>query len=282
MEPIMKGEIMSLFSIDRDKCKRDGLCVEECPMRLIEMKGEDFPTPIKSAEEFCVNCGHCVAICTQGALSLTTMKPQDCPPVKAELQLGVEHAEHFLRSRRSIRTYKKQPVDRATLKTLVEMARYAPSGHNLQPVHWLVIDDSAEINRLAGLVIDFMRMMIDTHPEIAGPMHFGLVVKAWEYGADRVLRGAPTVIVAHGLKSLASAQSACTIALAYLELAATSLGLGTCWAGYFNAAATFYPAMMEALALPEGHQSFGAMMVGYPKFKYQRLPLRNEPPITWK
>jgi nitroreductase/NAD-dependent dihydropyrimidine dehydrogenase PreA subunit len=273
---------MSLFSIDRDKCKRDGLCVEECPMRLIEMKGEDFPTSIKSAEEFCVNCGHCVAICPQGALSLATMKPQDCPPVKAELNLGPEHVEHFLRSRRSIRTYKKQPVERATLKRLVEMARYAPSGHNLQPVHWLVITDSAEINRLAGLVIDFMRMMIDTHPEIAGPMHFAQVVKAWEYGADRVLRGAATVVVAHSLQSLASAQSACTIALTYLELAAPSLGLGTCWAGYFNAAATFYPPMAAALALPEGHQCFGAMMVGYPKFKYQRLPLRNEPPITWK
>jgi nitroreductase/ferredoxin len=278
----MKGEVMSLFSVDRDKCKRDGLCVEECPMRLIEIKGEDFPAPIKSAEELCVNCGHCVAICPQGALSLATMKPEDCPPVKAELQLTPEHAEHFLRSRRSIRKYKSRPVDRTTLTKLIEMARYAPSGHNLQPVHWLAFDDSSEIHRLAGLVVDFMRMMIDTHPEIAGPMHFNRVVKAWEYGIDVVLRGAPNLVVAHGLQSIASAQSACTIALTYLDLAAPSLGLGTCWAGYFNAAATFYPPMMEALALPEGHQSFGAMMVGYPKFKYQRLPLRNEPSIAWR
>ncbi len=74
-------------SIDHDKCKRDGLCVQECPMRLIEIKGEDYPAPIKSAEEFCVNCGHCVAVCPQGALSLATMKPEDCPPVKPEMQL---------------------------------------------------------------------------------------------------------------------------------------------------------------------------------------------------
>jgi nitroreductase len=36
---------------------------------------------------------------------------------------------------------------------------------------------------------------------------------------------------------------ACAIALTYLELATYSLGLGACWAGYFSAAAAFYPPM---------------------------------------
>jgi hypothetical protein len=40
--------------------------------------------------------------------------------------------------------------------------------------------------------------------------------------------------------------------------------------------------MAETLELPAQHASFGAMMVGYPKFKYQRLPLRNEPKISWR
>jgi hypothetical protein len=40
--------------------------------------------------------------------------------------------------------------------------------------------------------------------------------------------------------------------------------------------------MQKALALPEGHQSYGAMMVGYPKFNYHRLPSRKPPPITWR
>jgi len=39
--------------------------------------------------------------------------------------------------------------------------------------------------------------------------------------------------------------------------------------------------MQEELKLPEGNISFGAMMVGYPKFKYKRLPLRNEAKIIW-
>ena len=70
---------MALFTVDPKKCKRDGLCVAECPGLLIEIIGEDgFPTPIAEAEELCINCGHCVSVCPQGALSLKTMSPKDC------------------------------------------------------------------------------------------------------------------------------------------------------------------------------------------------------------
>jgi len=274
---------MGLFVIDEEKCRRDGCCVEECPAGLIEIKGEDaFPSPIEEADELCLDCGHCVTVCPAGALSHRSMKPENCPPVQKQLFLSPDHAEHFLRSRRSIRTYKDKAVDRATLTKLVEIARFAPSGHNLQPVSWLVIEDAKEVKRLAGLVIDWMKLMIDEHPEVAGPMHFDRVAQAWELGKDRVLRGAPHLIVAHGLRSLPASQPACIIALTYLDLAATAFGLGACWAGYFNAAATIYPPMMEALALPKDHQSFGAMMVGHPKYRYQRLPLRKEPKIDWR
>jgi hypothetical protein len=42
-----------------------------------------------------------------------------------------------------------------------------------------------------------------------------------------------------------------------------------------------YPPLFEALKLPGDHKAFGAVMVGYPKLKYQRLPLRNNPKICW-
>jgi hypothetical protein len=40
--------------------------------------------------------------------------------------------------------------------------------------------------------------------------------------------------------------------------------------------------LREAVNLPEGHQIFGAMMVGYPKYRYHRIPLRKEPKIAWQ
>lgn len=44
-----KGEKnMSLFVIDKDKCKRDGICAEECPAKIIELKDkESVPVPIE-------------------------------------------------------------------------------------------------------------------------------------------------------------------------------------------------------------------------------------------
>ena len=127
-----------------------------------------------------------------------------------------------------------------------------------------------------------MRDLLDKGGPLAKALHMDRLVAAWDAGVERICRGAPHVIVAHAPKEERTAPQACTIALTYLELAAPSFGLGACWAGYFNTAANFWPPMQEALDLPEEHVSFGAMMIGYPKFKYQRLPLRNEAHILWR
>jgi nitroreductase len=60
------------------------------------------------------------------------------------------------------------------------------------------------------------------------------------------------------------------------------MDLGTCWAGFLSRAAATFPPLQEALALPQGHQALGAMMVGYPKFSYKRLPTRKTPEIIWR
>ena len=274
---------MCLFIVDQEKCNRDGVCVAECPMGIIELKGgNSVPTPTGDAEEMCINCGHCVAVCQHGAFSLRKMKPSQCPTVRSDWLLEPERVEHFLRARRSIRTYKERPVERGILTKLIDIARFAPSGHNIQPVRWLVIYDSDEVRHLAGLVIDWMRQMMKEHDPMAQAMHMDRVVVAWEAGIERICRGAPHVIVTHAPNNEGRAPAACTIALSYLELAAPSFGLGACWAGYFNAAANLWPAMQESLALPEGHSSFGSMMVGYPTYTYRRLPLRNDVKITWR
>ena len=105
---------------------------------------------------------------------------------------------------------------------------------------------------------------------------------AWDAGKDRICRNAPHVIVAHFPEDVLVARSACTIALTYLELAAPAFGLGACWAGYFDTAVNLWTPLKDALELPDGHASFGAMMIGYPKYKYQRMPLRNQARISWR
>ena len=274
---------MSIFRVDNEKCNRCGICVLECPPRIIEIKEFGaLPSTVKGQEERCIDCGHCVAVCPFDAVSLDIMSPEECAPVNKDLLPTAEQVEHLLKSRRSIRAYKPETVPHEVLEKLIDTVSCAPSSHNSQPLHWLVVEEPRETRRLAALVVEWMNVLIKKSPRVNELFHFDIFVNAWERGEDRVLHGAPHVIVAHAPKEAPMAQDNSAIALTYLELAAYSMGLGACWAGYLMAAATSFPAMMNALALPGGHRCFGAMIVGYPKHKFRRIPLRNDPRIIWR
>jgi nitroreductase/NAD-dependent dihydropyrimidine dehydrogenase PreA subunit len=274
---------MSLITVDPQKCNRDEFCVKACPTRVIRMASpDDVPEPTADFEEYCLACGHCVAVCPAEAFSLNWLDPEKCLPLRKENVLTSEQAEQFLRTRRSIRNFKDKPVERQKLEKLLEIACFAPSAKNNQPWHWTVIENQIEVRRLAGMVIDWMRSVIEQYPAKAEQSGFIRVVSAWDAGEERICRGAPHVIVVHGDKDYAFGSEDCALALSYFELFAPTLGLGSCWGGYFYSAANTYPPLFEALNMPAGHRAFGAVMVGYPKLKYQRSPLRKEPQVNWK
>jgi nitroreductase/NAD-dependent dihydropyrimidine dehydrogenase PreA subunit len=274
---------MSFLNIDTTKCLRDGLCALACPGMLITLPHADaFPQPIPEAEDLCIQCGHCVAICPPGALSLSCMRPENCPPVDTSLRITPEQAEQFLRGRRSIRNFKKDSVPRELIKRLIKLASYAPTASNKQTVRWLVLETTDQVRAMVELAIDWLKIMLEKAPEMAGERRFDRIIDHWSKGNDRICRGAPHVIVTHAPKDDMWAQVDADIALTYFELGAWSLGVGACWGGYFKSASIFYPPMSEALELPPGHHVTGAMMIGWPKLTYQRLPLRNEPVIMWR
>jgi nitroreductase len=222
------------------------------------------------------------------------MDPVRCPEVQPELQPSAEQIEQFFQSRRSIRVYKEKPVGPELLQKLIEMTGWAPTAHNSCKVRWLVFSGQEKLRRLSETVVDWMRWTIKAMPERAQEFNFERRVRQWEKGTDVILRGAPVLVVAHGEKEPALppgfpaemdnqvAPMDYTIALSYLELAAVGLGLGACWAGYVYKAANLFPSMHGALDLPEGHQCFGAMMVGYSRFPYRRIPNRSAPVVTWR
>ncbi len=153
---------MALFIIDEKKCKKDGICVAECPVGILEMKGPDVPpTPIRFAEKICIRCGHCVAVCPHGAFSLETMKTEDCPPLDRKLLPTAEQFTHLARARRSIRVYKDKPVADRDLAALINVARYAPTAKNTQQIGWLVVNGKEKMHRLAAMSVDWMRQMIE-------------------------------------------------------------------------------------------------------------------------
>ncbi|MFC2011244.1 nitroreductase family protein [Chloroflexota bacterium] len=270
-----------LLSVDTEKCNRDGICVEACGRRIIVMKDQDaVPTSVARAGELCSQCGHCVAVCPTGALSWDNMKSEDCSDIREDLMISAEQAEQFIRSRRSTRIYRDKPVERDKLNKLIQIAGYAPSGHNARPVHLLVVEGSKEIRQVSGLVLDWMQLMIKDDPALAEFFSIDRLLGIWNKGGDPICRDAPDIIIAHA-PSVGTAREDCILALAYMELAAGSLGLGATWAGYVMGAARSYPPLINTLNIPEGHKCLGVLMVGYPAMNFVRMPLRNPPPVKW-
>ena len=112
----------------------------------------------------------------------------------------MEFAE-VVRKRRSIRRYKETPVPRESIVKLLEAARLAPSAAHRQPWHFIVVQDRETIGKLAG-------------------------ERRWAADAPVIIIGVadPEVSPTWCFNDLA-------IALEHIVLAATDLGLGTCWMG---------------------------------------------------
>jgi nitroreductase/NAD-dependent dihydropyrimidine dehydrogenase PreA subunit len=275
---------MGFLIVDESKCRKDGFCAKECPMAIIRLRDkESYPEMVPGGEQLCTQCGHCVAVCPHGALSHTLVPIESCPSIREELSIGEEQAVQFLRSRRSIRSFfKDRPVEKETIKKLIEIARYAPTGNNSQLVEWTVFTDKTKIKELSGLTVDWMRSVLRKDPQPAYAPYLPMIVAVWDAGYDIVLRDAPVVVVASAPREDPNGLVDVTLALSYFELSATTKGLGTCWAGLVQGAILSSLQFKKEMGIPEGHPHHYPMMLGYPKPKYFRMPERRAPKIHWR
>lgn len=274
---------MNLFTVDKARCNGCGLCALVCPVQLIKFdKRVGLPVPVARAAQRCINCGHCLAVCPLGALTLASMPVEKCRELKPAWRIAFDDLAGFLKSRRSVRVYKPIPVSRATLEKIVDVARYAPSGVNRQPVRWAIILEPDKVRQVAGATVNWMRGLVASGLPLAVSLGMANIVAAWDQGADWICRGAPHLILAYALKDDRMAVPAATIALTYLELAAASAGLGACWAGYVQMAVNAFPDARRSAGIPSRTECCGAMLVGYSGVNYSRVPLRNPPHIVWR
>lgn len=266
-----KKAALDLISIDYDRCKRDCICQLECPFDLIFYDEDGYPLIRKAAKRECIACGHCVSVCPHDALKLHLLPEGEMQLIDPNDLPDPEAISLFLKSRRSIRSFRKKPVEHETLEWMLDLARYAPSAHNVQPVRWVMVMDPNKVQELAGLVVEWM----------AGLKMFPGVVRAWEAGEDKVLRNAPHMAIAHAPVNGESPAADCSIATTYMELAGHAKGVGGCWAGFLMNAVEHTDAFDKALGIPDGHRIYGALMLGYPKFRYRRVPERNPVQARW-
>ncbi|WP_337996786.1 nitroreductase family protein [Oleispirillum naphthae] len=271
---------MSRVAIDHELCTGDGICADVCPKDLLRMEG-GFPHLPEGMESRCNLCGQCLAFCPTGAVSLERFSDGRVEPVEAALRIGPEQAEQFLKSRRSVRSFTRQPVSHEVILRLLGAARLAPSGGNNQVVRWIVVERPETVRELAELIAQWFDTDARTDPVAGKRYAIDSIVSRFRAGSDVILRGAPHLVAACTPPNAVWGAVDSAIALTFFNLAAHAHGVGCCWAGYFIRAAAASPAVRDRLGIAPDMVVQGAMVFGNARYPAYRVPVRNTQVVRW-
>jgi nitroreductase/NAD-dependent dihydropyrimidine dehydrogenase PreA subunit len=272
---------METITVDKDLCTRCGICSAVCSMAIIDPGNES--TQPKVADEkavMCLQCGHCEAFCPSQALLLNLRPDEKLPLPEGDGTISPETIGFYLKKRRSVRHFTSDPVPREKILEILDIARYAASGGNGQPVQWLVVHDPEKVKKIAGLTIQWMKSLLNTAHPMSG--YVPMFIAAWEQGHDVVCRGAPHLLFAHIPENNPVASVDAIIALTHVDVAAPAFGIGTCWAGFVAMAAISYEPLQKELGLPAGRKCAYAMMFGHPQYRIYGIPRRKNLEVRWQ
>jgi len=258
-------------------CSQCGSCVRECdPLRTAISQTD---TGVRINLDLCIVCGHCMAVCPSDEME-HPLSPRQ--PLMDKL-LSPEAAAMYLRSPRSVRFYKKEGAPRETLLRLLDIGRYAQTGGNRQGISYLVVDGRDKVAALNALFCETILKLLPEYPELARSAEVIELQK--QRKEDRIFRGAPQLIFALADKDHPQGRENAQFSLTFIALLAPTLGLGTCWAGYFQSLAVndqFAAPFWKFLQLPENMRIRGVLMVGVPDVQFRRLVARNPLKVEWR
>ena len=198
-----------------------------------------------------------------------------------------------INKRRSIRAYEPKPVPRDVINTIIEAGNQAPSTGRMvkgnvlqfQPWRFVVVEDPAFRQKLVETTLPIWKQFIENMKEM-DPELYENVMALYEVlpePKDLVYYSAPVILFVIGPTSNAVS---CALACENIMLAATSLGLGSCYVG-FGAMVKGNADVVQALELTDGERIYGPILLGYPKdapekrFMDQHDSCYVEPKIKW-
>jgi nitroreductase/NAD-dependent dihydropyrimidine dehydrogenase PreA subunit len=248
---------MDPILVNEEKCVGCELCVKDCPSGCLYIENGKAYTK----KGGCLECGHCYAVCPQGAVRMTGYECEEEPAVSMT-ELDSKTLLAAMRSRRTIRQFTDRPVEKEKIRQILEAGRYSPTGGNSQSVSFTILGRRQKAAE--KLCVDFFRRGVKIGSA------FAAFLKRLEISDSFFFKGAPLVIVVSARSSVDAG-----LASSYMEIMAESLGLGVLYSGFFISCTRMLPGLRKLIRLPKGQKAITCMVIGYPAVRYRRIVPRK-------
>jgi nitroreductase len=180
-----------------------------------------------------------------------------------------------IKTRRSVREYLDMPLSEETIKKIIDAGRYAPTGLNLQPWRFMVVQNKEMLNKLSDYSKPILVKNLEGRKD-AGAVNF---LKRLQDKNFNLFYNAPVLIFVIGSKNNALTDYDCSMCAENMMLAAQSLGIGSCWIG---GAAVIQQSeeLMAELKIPQNYKIIAPLIFGYPGTT-PPTPEKRDPVIFW-
>lgn len=193
------------------------------------------------------------------------------------------------KKRRSVRQFKPDPVPDEHVTRIIEAALWSPSGFNSQPWEFIVVKEPTLKDKIVQLVTEY-RGNLGTRLEatreswmVSQPSPGPENKNDWRAapvfillcGDTRTKVGLPMTVRYEYAKYQSIFTSSLANAFVYMQLAATALGLTSCYVSPVKSA-FLYPLVRDILGIPREFEVYDMLALGYPDAESKPKLMRDK------
>jgi NAD-dependent dihydropyrimidine dehydrogenase PreA subunit/nitroreductase len=286
----------------QETCKTCSLCSEVCPNKIIK-KNENKEMVFRPERlDLCFKCGQCMAVCPTKSIAIEGLSYSrdffDLPKQESY----EEGFFNLLYSRRAIRNFSSKPVPVELLNKIVRAISFAPPGFPPIKTELIVVQNQQLIKDALPHMIDFFSFLVKVmkNPIMrffikkeVGKKRFAtmrnhllpLLVKrmpSLKNGSeDTITRNAPAMILFCADRNGEDIREDIYIAATFGLLAAHALGLGGSIMDLIPPAIEKKEELRKMFAVSDNQEVVASIILGYPKYRYQRGISREIKSIKW-
>lgn len=290
------------ITIDGSTCKVCGLCAEVCPNKIIIKTDSNQMSFRYDRMDLCFKCGQCMAVCPTKSIIVQGLSYDDN---FFELPGNSEYEKEFFNliyTRRAVRNFRNKPVSKELLEQIVDAISFAPPGFPPIKTEITVVSDPELIKKALPHMIEFYDSLVSalqnpiirffikkqvgsqkfkTMKEHLLPLLKSRLLGLKKGTEDTLARSAPAMILFHSDRNGEDVNEDVFVAATYGMLAAHALGLGGSIMSIIPPAIDRNKELRKLFNIPKSNQVISSIIIGHPKYKYQRGIKRHLRRVNW-